>query len=114
MRADVDPDAFAITVTQQMFANVQNWAQGQLSLDEMDARMRFGLALSLSAIATRGGEAGASIASAIDDVVIAPSSCGASVLLRAVRLAVFLRLLALPRQTAGCRHDSSRLAHRGV
>ncbi len=53
LRADVDPDAFAITVTQQMFANVQNWAQGQLSLDEMDARMRFGLALSLSAIATR-------------------------------------------------------------
>ncbi len=53
LRSDVDPDAFAITVTQQMFANVQNWAQGQLSLDEMDARMRFGLALSLSAIATR-------------------------------------------------------------
>lgn len=52
LRADVDPDAFAITVTQHMFANVLDWAQGNLSLAEMAGRIRYGLALSLVAIAT--------------------------------------------------------------
>lgn len=52
LRGDVDPDAFAITVTQHMFANVLDWAQGSLSLPEMEARIRYGLALSLLAIAT--------------------------------------------------------------
>ncbi len=52
LRADVDPDAFAITVTQHMFANVLDWALGNLSLAEMSGRIRYGLALSLVAIAT--------------------------------------------------------------
>ena len=52
LQGDVDPDALAITITQHLFANVQAWSQGLLGLDEMDARMRFGLALSLTAIAT--------------------------------------------------------------
>lgn len=52
LRADVDPDTFAITVTQHMFANVLHWAQGDLSLPEMAARIRYGLALSLAAITT--------------------------------------------------------------
>lgn len=52
LRADVDPDAFAVTVTQHMLANVLDWAQGNLSLAEMAGRIRYGLALSLLAIAT--------------------------------------------------------------
>lgn len=52
LRADLDPDAFAITVTQHMLANVLDWAQGNLSLAEMAGRIRYGLALSLLAIAT--------------------------------------------------------------
>lgn len=48
----VDPDAFAVTVTQLMFASVLEWAQGTLDVDEMDARIRYGLALTLLAIAT--------------------------------------------------------------
>jgi AcrR family transcriptional regulator len=52
LRPDVDPDAFAITVTRHMLANVLDWAQGNLSLAEMTGRIRYGLALSLQAIAT--------------------------------------------------------------
>lgn len=47
-----DPDAFAITLTQLLAAIVQEWAFGSLVLEEMDARLRYGLALTLSAIAT--------------------------------------------------------------
>ncbi len=53
--AKVDPDAFAITLSQIMQANVREWATGYLELAEMDARIRYGVALSLSAIATRTG-----------------------------------------------------------
>jgi AcrR family transcriptional regulator len=50
--ANIDPDAFAITLSQMLFANVRDWALGFLSVEEMDARCRYGLALALSAIAT--------------------------------------------------------------
>ena len=47
-----DPDAFALTLSQLLFASIQEWALGLLSLEEMTARMRYGLALTLSAKAT--------------------------------------------------------------
>ncbi len=47
-----DPDAFALTLSQLLFASIQEWALGLLSLEEMVARMRYGLALTLSAKAT--------------------------------------------------------------
>ncbi len=50
--ADADPDAFAVTLTQLLAAIVQEWALGSLPLREMDARLRYGLALTLSAIGT--------------------------------------------------------------
>jgi AcrR family transcriptional regulator len=49
---DVDPDAFAIASSQLSVANVLEWAQGALTLEEMDARNEYGLALALLAIAT--------------------------------------------------------------
>jgi AcrR family transcriptional regulator len=52
LRGDVDPDAFAITLTQLMFSSVQDWAQGSLGAQEMEARIRYGLALTLLAVAT--------------------------------------------------------------
>jgi AcrR family transcriptional regulator len=52
LSAQVDPDAFAIASSQLMLANVLEWAQGTLSLEEMEARNRYGLALTLLAIAT--------------------------------------------------------------
>lgn len=55
--AEVDPDAFAITLSQIMQANVREWATGYLELEEMDARIRYGVALALSAIATASGAA---------------------------------------------------------
>lgn len=50
--ASIDPDAFAITLSQILFANVREWALGFLGVEEMDARCRYGMALALSAIAT--------------------------------------------------------------
>ncbi len=55
--AQIDPDAFTITMSQLILANVQEWARGFLELEEMDARIRYGLALVLSAIATEAGRA---------------------------------------------------------
>ena len=49
---DIDPDAFAITLSQLLLANVQEWAMGFLEIGEMDARIRYGMALALLAIAT--------------------------------------------------------------
>ena len=48
----LDLDAFTITVTQTIAANVQEWALGQLTLDEMELRVLYALALMLLAIAT--------------------------------------------------------------
>lgn len=48
----VDLDPFTITVTQLMFATTREWVQGYLNLPEMEARMRYGVALNLLAIAT--------------------------------------------------------------
>jgi hypothetical protein len=50
--AGIDPDAFTITLSQLILANVQEWARGFLEFEEMDARIRYGLALVLSAVAT--------------------------------------------------------------
>jgi len=48
----VDLDPFTITLTQLMFATTREWVQGYVNLPEMEARMRYGLALNLLAIAT--------------------------------------------------------------
>lgn len=48
----VDPDAFAIASSQLAVGNVLEWAQGALTLEEMDARNEYGLALALLGIAT--------------------------------------------------------------
>lgn len=55
--SQVDPDAFAIASSQLMVANVLEWAQGALSLEEMTARNQYGLALVLRAIATDASRA---------------------------------------------------------
>lgn len=52
LRDDIDPDAFAIASSQLMAANVMEWSQGGLTLDEMEARSEYGLALTLLAVAT--------------------------------------------------------------
>lgn len=49
---DMDPDAFAIASSQISIGNVLEWAMGSLSLDEMEARNQYGLALVLLAVAT--------------------------------------------------------------
>ena len=52
LRTDVDPDAFAIASSQLLLANTLEWAQGTLTLEEMEARSQYSLALTLLAIAT--------------------------------------------------------------
>ncbi|MGE0624321.1 MAG: TetR/AcrR family transcriptional regulator [Pseudomonadales bacterium] len=52
LNPDADPDAFAVTLTQLLAATVQEWALGSLGLKEMEARLRYALALTLCAIAT--------------------------------------------------------------
>jgi AcrR family transcriptional regulator len=52
LQDDADPDAFAIAVSQVLFSNILEWAHGTLSLDELKARSRYGLALALLALAT--------------------------------------------------------------
>ncbi|MAT84755.1 MAG: hypothetical protein CMQ43_10525 [Gammaproteobacteria bacterium] len=54
---DIDPDAFAIATSQLMLANVLEWAKGALTLEEMEARNQYGLALSLLAVATDSSRA---------------------------------------------------------
>ncbi|HEX7037573.1 MAG TPA: TetR/AcrR family transcriptional regulator [Pseudomonadales bacterium] len=49
---NVDPDAFAVVSSQLMVATLLEWAQGGLSVEEMEARMEYGLALTLLAICT--------------------------------------------------------------
>lgn len=51
LRPDVDPDAITVTIGQTLSANLQSWALGQLGLEEMEARIRYALALVLLAIA---------------------------------------------------------------
>jgi AcrR family transcriptional regulator len=48
----VDPDAFAVVSSQLVAATLLEWAQGGLTLAEMDARNEYGLALMLLAICT--------------------------------------------------------------
>ena len=52
LASHVDPDAFAIASSQLIAANVMEWAQGALTIQEMEARNEYGLALTLLAIAT--------------------------------------------------------------
>jgi AcrR family transcriptional regulator len=52
LRNDADPDAFAIAVSQLLFSNILDWAHGVLSVEELEARSRYGLALALLALAT--------------------------------------------------------------
>lgn len=52
LQNELDPDAFAVTVTQMIAGNLQEWAIRELSLAEMEARIRYGLSLCLLAIAT--------------------------------------------------------------
>lgn len=56
LQSQIDPDAFAIASSQLMLANVLEWAQGGLSLEEMSARNDYGLALVLRAIATTASQ----------------------------------------------------------
>lgn len=57
LHGGLDPDALAIAVSQQVSINVQQWAQNLLELDEMRARIEFGLAMNLLAIATDASRA---------------------------------------------------------
>jgi AcrR family transcriptional regulator len=52
LRGDADPDAFAIATSQLLFSNILEWAHGALSIDELEARSRYGLALALLGMAT--------------------------------------------------------------
>ncbi|MEQ9451696.1 MAG: TetR/AcrR family transcriptional regulator [Pseudomonadales bacterium] len=47
-----DPDALTVTLTQMIAANVREWASGHLDLTEMEARIRYGMAMLLLALAT--------------------------------------------------------------
>jgi AcrR family transcriptional regulator len=49
---DVEPDAFAINLGRTFFSAILEWANGQLTLPELDAWAQYGFALSLSAMAT--------------------------------------------------------------
>jgi AcrR family transcriptional regulator len=54
---DIDAGAFAVTYGELMLAHILVWAQGFITLDEMEARMAFGAALILSGVATETGRA---------------------------------------------------------
>ena len=52
LRNDIDADAFAINLSHTFFAAILEWVNDQLSLAELEARVQFGFALALLAIAT--------------------------------------------------------------
>jgi AcrR family transcriptional regulator len=49
---DVEPDAFAINLGRSFFSAILEWANGQLTLPELDAWAQYGFALALSGMAT--------------------------------------------------------------
>jgi AcrR family transcriptional regulator len=49
---DVEPNAFAITLGHLFFACLLEWVYGQLSMEELEIRVEYGFALSLSGMAT--------------------------------------------------------------
>ena len=49
---EVEPDAFAINLGRSFFAAILEWANGQISLQELDAWAQYGFALSLGAMST--------------------------------------------------------------
>lgn len=52
LRDDIDADAFAINLSHTFFSCILEWVNDQLSLAELEARVQFGFALALLAIAT--------------------------------------------------------------
>lgn len=52
---DIDTDAFAMTYGELTLAHILVWAQGFISLEAMEARMNFGVALILNGVATDAG-----------------------------------------------------------
>lgn len=50
--AEVEPDAFAINLGRSFFSAILEWANGQISLQELDAWAQYGFALSLGAMST--------------------------------------------------------------
>jgi AcrR family transcriptional regulator len=52
LSTDVEPDAFAINLGRSFFSAILEWANGQISLAELDSWAQYGFALSLGAMAT--------------------------------------------------------------
>ena len=52
LSSDVEPDAFAINLGRSFFSAILEWANGQLTLPELDAWAQYGFALALSGMAT--------------------------------------------------------------
>ena len=50
--SETDPDAFAINIRHGFLAAILQWAKGDLSITELEARAHYNVALSLSAMAT--------------------------------------------------------------
>jgi AcrR family transcriptional regulator len=48
----VEPNAFAVNLGQTFFSCILEWAYGQISLDELEARVQYGFALALLGMAT--------------------------------------------------------------
>jgi hypothetical protein len=52
LSGDVEPDAFAINLGRSFFSAILEWANGQLTLPELDAWAQYGFALALAGMAT--------------------------------------------------------------
>ena len=48
----LEPNSFAITISQLLFAIIMEWVNGLLSLEELEARGHYGFAVALSGVAT--------------------------------------------------------------
>lgn len=48
----IEPNSFAITISQLLFAIIMEWVNGLLSLEELEARGHYGFAVALSGVAT--------------------------------------------------------------
>ena len=51
LSADIEPNAFAITLEHIFFACILEWVSGQLSMEELEIRVQYGFALTLLAMA---------------------------------------------------------------
>ncbi len=52
LEPDIDPKAFAVNLGHIFFSVILEWVAGELDLDELEARVQYGFALSLHSIAT--------------------------------------------------------------